>query len=547
VSSRQDVPSSNDMFRSRGPFGLPDASSADPTDRHPDFIDFPGTGGIATRQNDLSARVIVGRKGAGKTLYLRRARAYAYDANELYADDIQQNLPTTTEIVAVADCYPKGVLTEKWMAIWRCAILRSLATHVLHNPRLGRRVGVEDAELLVDGFRDVMQEAADSRTPLSVYSQVREIIGAGSVTQPELDRLISHRQWEELEYKLGEVISDYPPICFYIDAIDEEFRHAPAHWLMCQRGLFYQVMRLLRDTRLGGRLHLFICIRDHVYASVFESEHATRFLDGSHIRLLEWDTTTIRRFLSEKIRRLGVEWLGDAEPTVAGWLGVDEILNTRRSVVEATEDYLLRHTRLLPRDIVVLGNELCRAMRTPEGTKPLSGADVRRVVSDVAHVLGREQLEVCANQIAADLMHEGAALQEISEIYTNSDPTFTGADVYQDGIRDELEGLLKRIGRDHFDQTRFAAARQESLELFGGNGRYTDVMAVLWQNGLLGTVSPGLDGGRAFFYSAAAHHHLRVEDQSESYVLHPCLIDAVGLVSDGAGSHPITPVAYGDI
>lgn len=73
---------------------------------------------------------------------------------------------------------------------------------------------------------------------------------------------------------------------------------------MCQKGLFYQVMRLLRDTRLGGRLHIFICIRDLTYASVFGSEHATRYLDPLHIRLLEWDSESIRYLFERKIERL---------------------------------------------------------------------------------------------------------------------------------------------------------------------------------------------------------------------------------------------------
>jgi hypothetical protein len=536
-----------DFLKTRGPFGLADASSADPTDRHEDFIDFPGTSGIATRQDDLKARVIVGRKGAGKTLYLRRSRAYAYDADELYADDIQQNLPLTSEIVKVADCYPKAVLTEKWMAIWRCAILRSLATHILHNKRLGFRVSSEDAELLTKGFTQVMRQAAKSHTPLSVYSQVREIIGRQDLNAVELDKLISNRQWEELEYTLGEIIHGCPPICFYIDAVDEEFRHAPAHWLMCQRGLFYQVMRLMRDTRLGGRLHVFICIRDHVYASVFESEHATRFLDADHIRVLEWDQRSIRLFLREKVRRLDATWLRDGDPSVAGWLGVDEVLNKARTVVETIDDYMLRHTRLLPRDVVVLGNALCKAMRTPDGVRPLEGADVRRVVHEAARVFGREQLEICANQIAADLMHEGAALQEISDLYTNSNPTFTGADVYQAGIRIELEAFLQGIGHDRFDRAEFSAAREVARGLFNNNGRYTDVMAVLWQNGLLGSIPASVEPGKAVFYSAAAHHNLRVEGDAESYALHPCLIDAVGLKSEGAGSYPVTPVAHDEI
>jgi hypothetical protein len=35
------------------------------------------------------------------------------------------------------------------------------------------------------------------------------------------------------------------------------------YWLKCQEGLFYQVMRLLRDHKLGGRLHIVVCYPRH--------------------------------------------------------------------------------------------------------------------------------------------------------------------------------------------------------------------------------------------------------------------------------------------
>lgn len=529
----------------RVPFGTPDASREDLNHARASFVDFAGPGGIATRHDDLRARVIVGRKGAGKTLYLRRARAHAVADDGLYADDIQQNLPSTSEVVAFANCYPLGVLTEKWMGIWRCAILRSLATHVLHNRRLGAKLEPEDRELLATGFVDVMGDAARSRTPLSVYSQVRSLITAGSRSAATFDKKLARPEWDELEYLLGEFLSERPPVCFYIDAIDEEFRHAPAYWLMCQKGLFYQVMRLLRDTRLGGRLHVFISIRDHVYTSVFGSEHATRYFDPVHIRLLEWDSENIEYFLAEKVRRLSSEWLRGEDPSVNGWLGVDEIRNEKRRMVESPTSYLLRHTRLLPRDIVVLGNALSKRMRQRDGSvRGLTDSEIRQVVHDCARVFGREQLEISANQIAADLMHEGAALQEISEIYTHADKTFTGSDVYQDSVRSLLSEFIRSIGQDRFSREQFARAREQSTEKFGAE---TDVLAVLWQNGLLGQIPAGRSDGRAIFYSASSHYELRIDDAAGNYALHPCLIDALGIASDGPGSPPIVPVAYDEV
>ena len=94
------------------------------------------------------------------------------------------------------------------------------------------------------------------------------------------------------------------PIYFYLDAVDEEFSHAPMYWLRCQEGLFYQVMRLLRDHRLGGRLHVVVCIRDIVMSSVYRSEHAPRYYNEPHIRVLTWDRGSLLYLLEHKLQRL---------------------------------------------------------------------------------------------------------------------------------------------------------------------------------------------------------------------------------------------------
>src|SRR5215469_5099793 len=62
-----------------GPFGNPDGSRADIEDLISEFVDFggnPAFGHLATRANDSQVRVIVGRLGAGKTVYLRRLQDF---------------------------------------------------------------------------------------------------------------------------------------------------------------------------------------------------------------------------------------------------------------------------------------------------------------------------------------------------------------------------------------------------------------------------------------------------------------------------------------
>jgi hypothetical protein len=96
--------------------------------------------------SDRTVRVIVGRKGAGKTLYLRRLQAAAARENSLYADDWQIGLPQTNDIIRVADWETTASPTvERWQGIWQVAILRPLVSHLLCSPDLVLSREAQDA------------------------------------------------------------------------------------------------------------------------------------------------------------------------------------------------------------------------------------------------------------------------------------------------------------------------------------------------------------------------------------------------------------------
>ena len=85
-----------------GPFGNPDGSRADIEDVISEFVDFggnPAYGHLATRANDSMVRVIVGKLGAGKTVYLRRLQDFQARQDSVYADVPQQSLPKTEVVV----------------------------------------------------------------------------------------------------------------------------------------------------------------------------------------------------------------------------------------------------------------------------------------------------------------------------------------------------------------------------------------------------------------------------------------------------------------
>ena len=502
-----------------GPFGNPDGSRADIEDLISEFVDFggnPAYGHLATRANDSMVRVIVGKLGAGKTVYLRRLQDFQAHQDSVYADVPQQSLPRTEVIVKACQWFSDSVLVEKWMQIWERAIMRALASHLLRRPELRAQVENGQAAEIEQSYARVL---GDFRRPRSIYSQVRDIINERH-TAHQLSTYLDDPLWDDLEDLLGEVVARCKPIYFYLDAVDEEFSHAPMYWLKCQEGLFYQVMRLLRDHKLGGRLHVVVCIRDIVMSSVYRSEHAPRYYNEPHIRVLTWDRGSLLYLLGQKLARLPPSLLmrrpASGAPTIGDWLGVEGQWPGPDGD-GPIEDYLLSHTRLIPRDIISLGNELSEEVlrHKQDGRDALPPAALAGVVQRCAKRFGDSQLAQCANQVSSDLMPAGAALHDYSELFTSTQS-------YINGVQEDVRSFVQMIGVDRFSRGDLAAL-QEVADLHFQEP--TNLASVLWQNGLLGYLD---EAGRRRFYSLGDVEQFHLPPEADTYVLHPCLVYAVG-------------------
>ena len=514
-----------------GPFGNPDGSRADIEDVISEFVDFggnPAYGHLATRANDSMVRVIVGKLGAGKTVYLRRLQDFQSRQDSVYADVPQQSLPKTEVVVKACQWFSNSVLVEKWMQIWERAIMRSLVSHLLRRPELRQQLRDEQAEEIGQSYARLLE---DFRRPRSIYSEVRDIINQRQ-TGHQLSTYLDDPLWDDLEDLLGEVVGQCKPIYFYLDAVDEEFSHAPMYWLKCQEGLFYQVMRLLRDHKLGGRLHVVVCIRDIVMSSVYRSEHAPRYYNEPHIRVLTWDRGSLLYLLGQKLQRLPPSLLmrraASGPPTIGDWLGVNGHWPGADGD-ETIEDYLLGHTRLIPRDIISVGNELSEEVlrQKQAGQEGLPPTALAGVVQRCAKRFGDSQLAQCANQISSDLMPENAALHNYSEL-------FTSTQAYISGVQEDVRSFVRMIGVDRFSRADLVAL-QEVADLHFEKA--TNLASVLWQNGLLGYVD---EAGRRRFYSMGDIEQFHFPPDVDTYVLHPCLAHAVGGIrhvrADAAGA-----------
>lgn len=503
-------------------FGDPDGKRADLKS----LVDVElGAGtGSSSRADAQRARVLVGRKGAGKTLYMRRMKDVAQNENsvEVFVDEAEQtNLLSTRHVVQVAHWFPPAVLTEVWTQLWNRALLYSLASQVLRSPDLAPYVAEDDRAGLEQTHRKLLLGLGQQ--PRSAFTTARELIITHRLGH-ELTRTLDDPAWDDLETALGNLLATAPPVYFYLDAIDEDFAHAPMYWLRCQKGLFYYVMRLLRNSVLGGRLHVVICVRDVVLSSVYRSEHAPRYRNDPHIRSLSWTPDSTAYLLRRKVGSLADRYLrpGAPRPTdLAQWIGLATVRN-RYGVEEPVDRYALRHSQMVPRDVVLLGNhigEQLRAKRVRGEGLTLTEDEFRTTVSDLARFGGLNQIELCANQLVSEAIPVEASRHDFLDFYTATME-------YRTGVADQLLALLTQLSGQRVPAGEVEALIAAGRRAFEDN---SDLGSVLWQNGLLGYSS----GGRDVFYSLDSASRFRLPSGEDEYVLHPSLYECAGLAGSG--------------
>jgi len=508
------------------PFGDPDGSRADLADVMEGFVSFrghPGWGGIATKADDRSVRVIVGKKGSGKTVYLRRLQVSTLGEESVFSQKIQSDIPTTAQILEFCELCQGEQVTEKWRELWRTALLGSLLSLFLYKGYFRQYVS--------NAVRSELKKKFESLLPTNevVYSTY-ELIGyyiSIIRTQNQFETFVRRGEWVELRQKLSDILKDVPPVFFHLDAVDEEFSHAPMEWHQCQKGLFYAVMRMLREQgALGSRFHVIICIRDIVFSSVLRSEHASRYRNAPHICKLNWDTPRISYFLERKIENLDDRYFDDPRQprTVRNFLSIESIENRVRGIREDILAYIVRHTRFLPRDIVEMGNSLARAKlaRLANGGLDQESWEtvVRSIVAKNARSFAEEQLTICANQIASHDRPKFSARHDYHELYT-------AGQEYISSKASLIKSIIRKIGAEIFTRDNIQVVQTEqSIEKFNA----ADVFSILWQNGLIGCRFDNNDD-RYFFFNLDERDDFLMPESAISYAFHSCIGDAVDIAT----------------
>jgi hypothetical protein len=465
------------------PFGQPDGSFGAFADRQREVVSLPGRfGGIGRDPRDADVRVVVGPMGTGKTLTLRRMRDIQRAEGASHATSIQGGGDLSTE--SVARFAKKTSNTESWTLMWRRSIIRSIHTYL--RTELRNHV---DPEILVslESYVDLLgTPGAPHPVPQLVHDTIQHFWNAG----PDLLKYLNDSRWTEIEYWISTALKECPTVYIYLDDIDKNYAWAPSLWTQCQRGLFYEVMDLLRRPIFRNKLHVVIAIRDVTLASIRLSEYSLRYRDETHINTLRWNRESIKLFLDEKVQMLPEEYFSGDSRSVAAWLGCEVIHADRPSnSVERIEDYLIRHTRLAPRDLVIMGNALCRAQR--EQRRDSFGEDaIRRVVSSVAAEIGENLLVVCANQIMSDLLPNDAVDKEYDHVFLRPNK-YAIADVRLKML--ECISCTKTESMNSETVDAMDAVSEHLFKEVCPQDMTVRISDVFWQHRLLGVMGNGLN------------------------------------------------------
>lgn len=529
------------------PFGDTDATAMSDVEILRRFDGFDGDeryGGLAVTDADTRTCLILGGRGSGRSTYLGRAHATARLTGSAFVLPMDNhNPPDSASIRFLCEAFLQSDAVKDWQLLWRAAILRSVASHVLYNTDLGRPIEDDPSAFgFVEDFEEVLQSASRPGgycpAPVGVYSQVVSIAETFRVRgSAELASYLRLDMWEMLENRLAGVLRPYKPLGLFLDSLDREFRHAPFHWLTCEKGLFYQVLHFSENQLLSERLRIVATVRDLVYSMVREGDSATKYPAAGRIRHLYWTPDAARRFLRDKIQALGESRLmmrpdiTDDERAVEAWLGIATIENRRLGRVEAIEDYLVSHTFYAPRDVVALGNELARCVRRAralrdQGVDPL---EIRRAVEKLAFDMAQGRLSTAAAELAA--LPEGVGLRGVfAELKAEEGARFEAVAAFQAQLSGRLERILRRIGQVRFSRAQFDAA----LEVVAPELHGSDVLSALWRNELVGYIGTTDAGATPLFYSSGTWDRLTMPSNAESLVAHRCLIDLAELDPDPA-------------
>jgi hypothetical protein len=440
------------------------------------------------------------------------------------------NLAPVTQLAGEIAFRPAVERVEIWRKLWKRAIIRAVTPHLL-NSVSGGASSLETALRQCDGSSPGLTSGSRSIT-----SEFERILNEHS-TMPDLLAFLDEGRWRELDDAVGRALAQRAtPLCFFLDIVEEDSAYAPLHWLWCMKGLLRQILRFIRKP-LGtsDKLHIYVAIREQTWVELGKLM-PTSLEQHPAVRVLRWDEPALLEFFARKISLLPEHYLFenlDTEETpeqiVDAWLGTPTVPNSIRAQLESTSTYIVRHTRLIPRDIVVVGNALAREVYAARqtGRNCVEPERIRAAISTSAGAAAWEEMQWCALEIVANWLSRAETYEQQEKILPDED----AAGRVAQGLGD----LLSSCSADIILDEELDDLANDADTRFG---RPTDLKQLLWRHGLIGW-GPSMEGPFRFSYGVGLFGREAPRPEEACVAMHPALIDAVNLTAHG--NIPINP------
>ncbi len=510
----------------RQPFGSPDGASQD-AGTFVEFVDTRLWQDLSLPASDKLARILVGRRGSGKSRYLRRLELAAE------ADNIVFNQPNefinSAYLKLIQNNFPdQDERLEVWERIWNAAIYSSLGSYIMqyHGKSDGKTLNVsEDALKYLNSINNT-HLMWDKFHPRGVVASLNEILRR-KTAKSTLLAFVESKEWDSIQSAVLQSIDHSSPVFAFIDVLDDNFSAAPKESIDCQLSLINWIMKRITDANISHRLHIVVTVRDVVYASLLDSPNGRRYNQKRHIRCLDWNRESATFFLDRKIERLHSDYMSSksrSSSQIGKWLGIEQIKNEfRGNITEKIGDYILRHTRCLPREIVELGNSLSNVI----GKKNALG-----------QVLGENELRSLIGTAAREIANKG--LQEVAlhliALEGQSPEKTSPYELYRTWVTSILaDSFLGAIKSEKFTSHILQKAETafHAIMPWWQSESKTDlkVYDVLWQHGFIGVQRKGdAESIIRFFHSYSdvggeLTSKLPVGVAINAYFLHSSLVD----------------------
>ncbi len=421
------------------PLGVEDAARRDDVEAvFVDVRDLIPQPDLHTR--DLTAiKIIVGRKGSGKTHMLRYIEEAAKQHREVIFSPLDDNaVPARLEKqFSRAVDHPNA--RSRWSKLWRvifCLTVLSRFTNrqaSLPARRAASRFLVEQGyssdgvkanewhttrPKLISHFEDYyfpqsghfrISELRHNSSPASLLHTVLDSI----YNIDTLDQFIDSVDISSLEADIASLAKLYRPFHLIIDGVDDISWRQPRTWLDFQVGLFDAVFYFAATQRNSEQVVVTVAIRNFVFQAAAQSPHIDRI---RNLLSLNWSPNSAIEFLNRRLHQISSGQFADAvkltaDRPLAEWLGFDSIAGIRRKGKESVESYFLRHTRLSPRNLIKQFNMICEEKnRCLSSGRPFGPDEYCEIVNRTADKVAELMLKTAAEEIIAFVTEVSSAV-----------------------------------------------------------------------------------------------------------------------------------------